>query len=241
MLKLIHADLYKVFHRAYFYVLSLIVLGLSLVLIFGLHNSSAPFNSASSAIQLATECITYPILLLPCLTDIVMHEEYREHMVKNTLSYGTNRFLLYSAKVLTSVILGVIMMAVALIVYCGSASLILQHDAKFTPLLFREFFARLAAACVVYIACLAMAAFFSTLFSNNALWIFLFYVAFYMSDLLLKLFRLSGGIDYLLKIQVTNIIKNPVSQLTTPIAISLVTLAVFFVAGAVLFRRKDVC
>lgn len=240
MLKLISADLYKVFHRAYFYVLTLVLLALSLVMVVALHTGSPHANMASVALQVGIQYLSLPVMILPCLTDIILNEEYREHTMKNTISNGTNRVMLYSAKLVTAFLLGVIMMAVVLGIYFGSAMLILPHDAALNSALINGFFTRIAASCAVYAACLGMTAFFSTLCSRNTLWLFLFYGAFLFTDLLLKLFRLNKGIDYLLKTQIGAISANPVTQLATPVVISLVTLVVFYAAGTVLFCKKDV-
>lgn len=239
MLKLIFADFYKVFHRTYFYVLTLVLAALAVFVVVSLHTGSPQADTVSVALQLALQYLVMPVMVLPCLTDIVLNEEYREHTAKNTMAYGTNRVMLYSAKLITAFLLGVLMMVVVLGLYFAASMVLLQHDAALTGALLGEFFIRIAASCVVYAACLGMAAFFSTLCSRNTLWLFLFYGAFLFSDLLLKLLRLDGGTAYLLKTQILSVSGNPVNQLLRPVLISLATLVLFYAAGTVLFCKKD--
>lgn len=240
MFRLIRADLYKIVHRIYFYVMMLALSGLCIMILYTLHRSGGQLNSVYAALQLAADYLVFPVMLLPLLTSIVLDEEYREHVLKNTLSYGANRSLLFASKFLTTVLLGLILLAMTLAVYLGGAMLVLPSG-TLPPAAMQEFFTRIAAGCVVYIATLAMAAFFSTVFHRGSLWIFLFYGVFFLSNWLLKLFHLSSGIEYLLKTQIYKISADPVNALSAPIIISLATLALFYLAGNELFRRKDIC
>lgn len=240
MLKLIHADLYKVFHRAYFYIMMAILAALCVFVNFAIHGSGA-YNTASFSVTSAISFLSFPVILLPMLTEVVSAEEYRDHTIKNTLSFGTNRTVLFLSKSISAVILGVILMVVVVVVYFGSMMILLPKDANFTSDFMREFFIRLGASCSVYVACISMAIFFTVLFNKSTLAIFLYYGAFYLTDLLFKLFHFSKGIDYLLKSQISNITALPIVKLQTPVTISLVTMLVFLVAGIAVFRRRDVC
>ncbi len=237
MLKLIHADLYKTFHRAYYFVMMLLISALCVAMVFALRGGQ--YGNWSGSADLAVSMLSYPVLLLPMLTQIVSAEEYHDHTLKNTLSFGTNRAALFVSKWLTAILLGVLLTAVVLAFYFGSSAMLLSKDASFKGL--GEFFIRLGAACSVYAACISMSVCFIALFNRSTLAIFLYYGAFYLTDLLLKLFHLSGGVDYLLKTQINSICAVPIAQLQTHVVISLVTMAVFFVAGLALFRRKDFC
>lgn len=239
MLKLMHADLYKTFHRAYYFVMMLLISALCVTLIFTLRGGE--YGNWSGSAACAASMLSLPVVLLPMITQIVSAEEYRDHTLKNTLSFGTNRTALYVSKWVTTVLLGVLLMVVVLAVYFGSSAMLLPKDAAFKGEIFREFFIRLGAACSVYVACISMSVFFIALFNRSTLAIFLYYGAFYLTDLILKLVHLNKGVDYLLKTQINNICAVPVAQLQKPIVISLVTMAVFFVGGMVLFRKKDLC
>lgn len=240
MLKLIHADLYKVFHRMYFYIMMLALVVLCVIVNSAMHGSGQ-YGTASFSIMFAVSLLNLPVILMPMLTEIVSAEEYRDHTIKNTLSFGTNRTLLFLSKYICAVILGVILMAVVLGSYFGSMMIFLPKDPKFTSEIIREFFIRLGASCTVYLACISMAVFFTVLFNRSTMAIFLYYGVFYLTEYLLYLFHFSKGIDYLLKTQISNIMKLPIIQLQNPVVISLVTLLVFLMAGIALFRKRDVC
>lgn len=237
MLKLIHADLYKTFHRAYYFVMMLLIAALCVTLIFALRGGQ--YGNWSGSTACAISMLSYPIIFLPMLTQIVSAEEFHDHTLKNTLSFGTNRTTLYVSKWVTTVLLGVLLTAVVLAVYFGSSAMLLTKDAAFKG--FGDFFIRLGASCSVYLACISMSVFFIALFNRSTLAIFLYYGVFYLTDLILKLIHLNKGIDYLLKTQINSICAVPVAQLQKPVVISLVTMAVFFVGGLVIFRKKDLC
>lgn len=240
MLKLIHADLYKVFHRLYFYILAAALAALCIMVNVALRTSGQYANTSFSW-MFAISLLSMPVFIMPMLTDIVSAEEFKDHTIKNTLSFGTNRTALYLSKVITSVILGLILMAVVLAVYCGSSFIFLPKDAKFTSDVVREFFIRVAASSSVFIACIAMAVFFTILFRHGSLAIFIFYGAFYLTEYLFKLLRISQLNNYTLKTQIGQIIQSPVAQLQTPVLISLITMAAFLVVGVAVFRKRDVC
>lgn len=240
MLKLIHADLYKIFHRFYFYIMAVFLAALCIIVNIVL-KTAGQYSTASFSWAFAVSMLSVPVFLMPMLTDIVSEEEYREHTLKNTLSFGTNRTTLYLSKTIASVILGLILMAVVLVAYCGSSLILLPKDPKFTSQIIQEFFIRVAASCSVYIACIAMGVFLTILFRHGSLAIFIFYGAFYLTEYLLKLLRISQLNNYTLKTQINQIIGNPLTQIQTPILISLVTMVVFTVIGIAVFRNRDVC
>ncbi|WBY64895.1 MAG: ABC transporter permease [Thermocaproicibacter melissae] len=237
MLKMIHADLYKTFHRAYFFIMTLVVSGLCVALVFAMRGGGA--GNWTGATELGVELLGYPVFLIPMLTQIVYAEEFRDHTLKNTIAFGTNRTVLYISKWLTTIILGVIMAAVVLFFFFGCAALILPKDSDFTWDFMKVFFERFGASCLVYIAAISMSIFFIQLFNKSTLAIFFYYGGFYFTDLILTLIKCDKGIDYLLKTQMSAIISKPVDQFRDPIVITLVTMAVFFVAGIVFFRKKD--
>lgn len=239
MLKLIYADLYRTFHRAYFFLLTAIVSVLCVVLVFALRGGDA--GSWSTSVSMGAMLLSYPVLLLPMLTQIIYAEEFRDHTLKNTMSYGTDRTTLYFSKWLTVILLGVVMTAVVLTFYFGSTVLLLTKDPDFHWGLVREFFVRLGFACAVYVAAISMSVFFIQFLNKSTLSIFLYYGCFYLSDLVLKLLHLNKGVDYLLKTQISAIANNPVTELQTPVVISLVTMVFFVLAGTLFFRRQDFC
>ena len=137
--------------------------------------------------------------------------------MKNTLSFGTDRGLLFFTKWISSVLLGLILTAAVFGVYFGSSAMLFQHDSAFSQELMGQFLNRLGVACLIYIASVTMSLFFLVLFSRNTLAIFLYYGVFYLTELLLKLFRLETVVPYLLKSQLMSIVQGPNVLMQQPI------------------------
>ncbi len=237
MLKLIHADFYKTFHRAAYYLILFIFCGFAITIAVQMRGRDA--GSWSGSFLAASQLLIYPVAFLPIITQITLGEEYREHTVKNTLAFGTNRCLLFCSKWVSTVLLGLLLTAAVFAAFFGSAALALPRDVQFSQKLVTDFFARLGAACVVYVAAATMSLFFLVVFNRNTLAIFLYYGAYYFTGLLLMLFHLNGGNKYLLQTQLKGIAGDPVPNLQKAMVISAVTMAAFFVAGVFASRRKD--
>ena len=239
MAKLIHADFYKTFHRVYFYILAAGLAALCFLMNYA--KRGGMLGNMSSSVQFAVMLLEYPVIILSMVTQIVFSEEFQFHTLKNTASYGTNRTLLFTAKLITSILLCMILAAVVLAAYFGSMFIFLKHDAEFTSSLLNNFFMRLGVSCAVYAACITMSAFFTVLFRRNGLAIFFYYGVFYLMQYFLVLLHLEKFESYLLEAQFATIRKLSVTSFQKPLMVSAVTTLVFFIAGAVAFRRKDLC
>lgn len=236
MFKLIHADFYKTFHRSAFYLMLLIFCGLALVMAVAMRGGQA--GTWSGSLSVGIVLLSYPPMLLPLITQLVLGEEYQEHTMKNTLSFGTDRGLAFFSKWISSVLLGLILMAAVFGVFFGGAALLLEHDTLFSQELVKQFLRRLGASSLIYIAAVTASLFFYAVFNRNALAIFLYYGAFYLSELLLMLFHLGNASTYLLKTQLDHVTQGAASM-QQPILVSLVTMAAFFAAGLAVSCRKD--
>lgn len=237
MLKLIHADLYKTFHRAAYYLMIAVCCGLALLLTAAMRGGSV--GTWSGSVVAAASLLTYPAALLPLVTQITLGEEYREHTMKNTLAFGTDRCVLFCSKWVSTVLLGLVLTAAVFAAYFGGAAVALPRDADFSMELVKQFFTRLGAACVVYVAAATMSLFFLVVFNRNTLAIFLYYGAFYLTELLLYLFHAGNGSVYLLKTQLSGIATAANPDMQKAMLITVVTMAVFFSAGLVASRKKD--
>ena len=220
MIKLIRADLYKTFHRAYFYVMLLCLAGLAVVINLYLFRPAGSSVSTSWTMVIGY-LLPYPAFLMPMLVDIVTAEEIKEHTMKNTLSFGTGRVQLYISKVITSILLGILLGAVAIGLYCGSSALFLAHDAAFTDTMIRDFFGRVAAACTVYLAGIAASTFFAILLKRNSLYIFAYLLFLFLPQYLLRICRVPQFIDYML-IPQFNLLAAATPNLWFTVAVSLI-------------------
>ncbi len=239
MLKLIHADLYRCFHRLYLYLLAGALAGLCLLLSFQFRRQG-DITAAQAWTFALTQLFGYPLLVIPMLPDIVFTEESREHTLKNTVAFGVSRVELYVSKALTAILLGLLLAAAALAVYCGGTLLLLPRGPVFAGGLAGQFFGRFAALCSVYVGAVAVAALFTVFLHRGALAVFVYYAAVYMSRYLFPLLHLPKAADYLLVAQVRPIVSGAPDAVRQAVLISLATLAAFLTLGAACFRRRDV-
>lgn len=239
MFKLIRADFFRLFHRAYVYVLLGGLAGLSILINVTLMHSE-DYASAVFSWELLLNYLMFPMMLLPMLTDVVFGEEFKEHTLKNTVAHGANRVELYLAKLISSELLGLLLAAVTAGVYCGSSLLFLHRDAQFTEQFVREFFERFGAACVLYMAGVALAVLLTALFRKSSLSLFAYYGVVFLLRYLFSLLRVSVLNKYLLITQFSAVAGGPMQEVQTAVVIGAVSFAVFAVAGPVLFLRQDV-
>ena len=241
MLKLIRADLYKVWHRPFFYLLLAGMAVLAFLVNFSISRLSDGNFIFNSWMVVLFNFLSWPVLLMPILIDLVSAEEYKEHTLKNTVSCGINRTKLYCAKVVVAILLGIVLGAVTLGAYCGSSLLLLNWNSSFTSAFAADFFRRVGVCCIGYAASLSIAAFFAALLQKNSLFVFAFYAAIFLPQLLLKLFHLSGFAKYfLLMPQFTLVASGSARQIGESVLIFLLTWLAFLAAGTVLFRKKDI-
>lgn len=241
MLKLIHADLYKVFHRPSFYLLLSGMAALAFFVNFSIARISPDNSVYSSWMVVLIYFLSWPVLLMPVLVDLVESEEYKDHTLKNAVSYGLNRGELYCSQIVVAVILGVLVGAVALGAYCGSSLLLLKRGAQFTGAFAADFFRRVGVSCVGYAASISAAAFLAMILPKNSLFVFAFYAVIYLPQYVLRLLKLSGWSRFLLMPQFSRIAVGSAQQMSDSLLVFLVTAAFLILLGVAFFRKKDIC
>lgn len=240
MLKLIHADLYKVFHRIFFYCLLAVMVVLAVLVNFSISRLSATNSVYSSWMVVRMYFLSWPVFLMPILIDLISAEEYKEHTLKNTVSYGVNRTKLYCSQLVVSTILGVIVGVVALGFYCGSSLLFLNTDSQFTGAFIADFFSRVGVSCIGYVTSILIAAFCAMMFQKNSLFVFAFYATIFLPQGLLKLLGHSEWNQYLIITQFGRIAGGTTQQMLESSVIFAVTAVIFLVLGIIFFRKKDI-
>ncbi len=239
MPKLLHADLYRCFHRLYLYLLAGVLAGICLLLNFQFRQNGNIAVEDAWMIAL-NQLFGYPLLIIPMLSDIVYSEEWREHTLKNTIAYGAGRGAVYFSKIVTCVFLGLFLAAAVLGVFCLSSLLLLPRGAGFNAGLVGFFFGRFAALCSVYIGSITVAAFFTIFLHRGALATFVYYAAMYLSRYLFVLLHIPQAAGYLLESQIQPIVSGSPDAVWQAVFIGAGTFAVFLAGGTVLFRRSDV-
>ena len=241
MIKSIHSDLYRTFHRMYMLVLIIGMAGLAVAVNIALSSSSNPeMASVSTSWNLALGMLTFPMFILPMLVDIVFAEEYKEHTLKNTVSSNTDRTVLYISKTITAILLGIILAAVTYAVWCGSSLVFLHHDVHFTSQFIQDFLTRIISVCADYIACIAVASFFAMILKRSSLFVFAYYGVVFFAKYIFTLFKVSSLSKFLLSEQVIVFERGSMAQMQNSILICLITLIVFTVLGVVFFKKQDV-
>lgn len=242
MNKLICADLYKAFHRTYFF---LIVAGMSaLALLFnsifaGVH---APLEAS---LEMAGGLFLYPLFLPPMFADVVTAEENKEHTLKNTLSFGTSRTVLYLSKTASTILITLAAAAVTLAVYFASAFLLLAPKGSDVVPVLSAFALRIGVALLLYIAGASLATLLAILVKRNALFSFAYFGAVVLPPLLFRMlsvlspvFRTAQKVTLLM--QSDGLASFSDAQLLSAVWIALIHFAVFTALGAILFRRQEV-
>ena len=238
------ADLYKTFRRPFFYLFlaGMAVLAVSVNLsISRMATAEARTVTSSWGVVLAY-FLSWPMLLMPVLVDLVSAEEYKEHTLKNSAASGLSRAGLYLSKAATAAVLGVALGAVALGAYCGSSLLLLRWDPAFTAAFAADFFRRVGMSCIGYAAAIPLAAFLAMLLQKNSLFVFAYYGALVLPQLLLRIAHvpeLSGV--FLMMPQFSRIEAGSISQMQPYAAVFLVTDFVLLFAGVRIFRKKEIC
>lgn len=240
MIKSIHSDLYRTFHRMYMFVLLISMAGLAVAVNIAISTGSAETASVSTSWGLVLGMFSFPMFLLPMLVDIVFAEEYKEHTLKNTVSSNTDRAVLYISKNITAILLGILLAAVTYAVWCGSSLIFLHHDVHFTSEFIQDFFTRIAAVCSDYIACIAVASFFAMLLKRSSLFVFAYYGVVFFAKYIFMLFKVPSLNKYLLSEQVIVFEQGSMAQMQNSILICLITFVVFTVLGAIFFKKQDV-
>lgn len=238
MLKLIRADFYRMFHRVYVYGMLAGLLALS-VLINVVLRGSEDYAAVSFSWELLLNYLVFPLMLLPMLADVVFGEEWKEHTLKNTVAGGVNRVELYVSKLISSVLLGAVLAAVTLGVYCAASLLLLQRDAQFTDVFVRLFFERFGVACILYAAGTALAVLSISAFGKSSLSVFVFYGLVFLLKYLFALLRVPQLNKYLLVSQFSALCGSA-QDLRAASVVGAVSFAVFAVLGPVLFRKRNI-
>lgn len=148
MLNYVRSELYKTFHRKYFWWLLLIcsVLGIGVNCLFlymkGLPEMHLDATFSIGIVGAMVMSISYVCPLM--MTDMVFGEEYKHQTMKNTVSYGFSRSHIFFGKFIAEFIIAIISMVVIFSLFTVSAFLLLgSEDAQLTAQITQIYFGRL--------------------------------------------------------------------------------------------------
>ena len=132
------AECFKVFHRSYVYLTLLFcLLGEGLLLLgywltWSWGNGTVTFANTASMVAPLLSVGMYATIITG---DIVFSDQYKNNTLKNEVSYGVNRAVIYLGKLATSLLVAVVAAAIMLAFYLGACWLLFPHGIEDQPTL----------------------------------------------------------------------------------------------------------
>lgn len=123
MLNYLHAELYKALHRRYLYVFTGVLFlleGLYALIWAGMH-------TFANMVGLLSASMLAGLFLTPMLVDVVFSDQYRQHTLKNEIAFGLSRTRIYLGKLGASLLVALMVCALAFALYLGVGFLFCAH------------------------------------------------------------------------------------------------------------------
>jgi ABC-type transport system involved in multi-copper enzyme maturation permease subunit len=242
MLKLIHADLYKAFHRIYLYVFMAVMGGIAILYNCIFASQGAP---RETAFHFSLMLLAYPLYFVVMFVDIILAEENKEHTLKNTISFGISRTKLFFAKNISAIIVTMVVAAVTVAVFYVSGLIALKAGTGYTTAFLTDLGSKIAVALLVYVAAIVMGTFLATVIKRNGLFIFAYFGALLVPPLVFHLLRLANSwfkyAENAMLMSQTDILMQATSaQMLNVVWVALAHIVVFAILGAVLCRRQEI-
>lgn len=242
MLNLIKADLYKIFHRPYLYVLIgiLCLLALTYNLMF---IRPTPIESSFQYSLAFIVCLPF---LSVMLIDIVMSEELKFGTLKNAVSTGVGRGRLFVGKTVTGVLITLLCAAATMIFFFGSAYLLLRPGHGYTPAFMHDYLLRIAVTLLLVVSSVPVAMLFSIVFQKNSVYAFAYAGLMLIPPLLFKAFSMLVSpvfryfYEAMIIAQLTDLKDIALSQLYIPSLVAVGHIVLFMLAGILLIRRMEI-
>lgn len=242
MNKLIRADLYKSFHRMYLYVFMAAMAGLSIFI-----NVIMMLQKVSVEVSfgLALGFLMIPMFFISMFADIIFAEENKEHTLKNTVSYGVSRSVLYLSKYVSTLLVAVAVAIVTLGAYVGSALLLLHPAKPNFSVFFSDFSIRIGVAILIYIAAASLAVLLAAVIKRNSMFAFAYFGLLIIPVIIFKILSLripnfTMLQNAMLFMQIRFVEGAPQAQLMQSVWISLAHIVIFTIVGMFLFKKQEV-
>ncbi|OUN07834.1 ABC transporter permease [Flavonifractor sp. An92] len=126
------AECFKVFHRSYVYLTLLFcLLGEGLLLLgywltWSWGNGTVTFANTASMVTLLLAVGMYATIVTG---DMVFSDQYKNNTLKNEVSYGVDRPVIYLGKLTTALLVAIVAAAIMLAFYLGACWLLFPHGA----------------------------------------------------------------------------------------------------------------
>ncbi|MCY6484950.1 ABC transporter permease [Clostridium aestuarii] len=189
MLNYIKAELYRNFNRKYFWVYTVGIAILSLILNILLFNYGTNVELTMLFEALNNFLTTGLFLVLPMI-DMTTAEEQKNQTLKNVVSFGISRNKLVLSKIVTAVILGIISVCIILTVFLGSGAILLGIGEQFSINILNDFILRLLVSIILWIAAISVGTFLAFFFKNSTVFAFVYAGVFFMIRSIISLLEL---------------------------------------------------
>jgi len=241
MLKLIHSDLYRLFHRPYLFVLTGILSALAI-----LFNVMFPTQTPiEESFQYALNYMKFLPLFAVMIAEIVMAEENKFSTLKNTISSGLGRNRVYAGKLITAFILTVFCAVITFLFYMGSAFLRMSAGKDLTPAFMGDYLLRILVVFFLFVAALFVAMVFTVAFQKKGAYVFSFIGCILILPLVFEGLGLSINVFRMLyKItifgQAEGLYSINSTQLYQPFLVAVLHMVICGIIGIYIFRRQEI-
>jgi hypothetical protein len=247
MLKLIKAELYKTFNRAYYYVFICCTVFFIGSLYAGIYLTKVPIT-VYNLMAMGVNTLKTPVFLILMIVSTITNEEIKEKTLRNTLSFGVSRNSLYMAKLITSIILATISAVIILAVFVGGAYILFKPGSELTPMFVKDFFLRILYAVPMYTAAIAISALLGFVIKSEMVYAFSYLGLFVAVKPVIQLlcYFISDKFIYIYNILISTRLSmlgdmktGGIDSLTTVI-LGIAYTVIFTAIGIVVFRRQEV-
>lgn len=135
MLNYIRAEIYKLLHRKYPYIVLGCMVALEALLVGGFmfHNSHSFPQYFGDTITIVTELSIIGACMCVFSSDVVWAGQYKNSTLKNEVSFGLSRTSIYLGKLITQTLLSVVFLVLMMGFYLGFSWVALPHDPILDP------------------------------------------------------------------------------------------------------------
>lgn len=139
MLNYIKSEFYRVFHGKDIYIFTAVVSGLTLAInvilyLFNSRTANFPYGSIKYSLNILSSSMQILFLGSLLVTTSLFTDEYKNGTLKNTIAAGISRSQFFAGKCIVSTVMSFLSMVVILIAYIGSAYLLLDNTGGITVL-----------------------------------------------------------------------------------------------------------
>jgi ABC-2 type transport system permease protein len=257
MLNYMKSELYRIFHGKEIYVFTIAAAGLTIVLnlilfVFDQIESNFPYGTVRFSLNMMTGSLSFLLVAALIIVSLLFSDEYKNGTMKNVFSFGITRNDFFCGKCIVCGVTALISLNVILVVYIGSAFLLLKNK-ELLPL--EQMLKGIGSNLPIAFAALILAVTLFSIFKKEgtAILCWLSIVWFFPT----VLYYLGFKIPWLSKIAAWlpwNYLHHEVSVTmseyqclwNTPqgllkcILVGIIGIVIFYTAGIVFFKKRDI-